>query len=116
MSRKMLLVAFIATTFTSSIAFGQEKPAEDPLDKHLNFFFGQKMLDDKDWNKEFKAAGLPNLASQTSFGIEGTYGSGKWPVQIATDFLYSQASGKSTALNRTVTGSTFELGVGARKI
>lgn len=108
-----------AVTLAFSLAFpaiAQEDTASDPIDKHFNFIVGQKMLDDKDWNKEFKAAGLPNLKSQTSFGFESTYGPRSFPVSIATDVLYSQASGKSSALNRDVTGSTFELGLGARKI
>ena len=107
-----LLVAAVSTPFA---AFAQEgSPSES--NTHLNFIVGQKMLDDKDWNKEFKAAGLPNLKTHTSFGLEATYGPGTWPVSIATDVLYSSASGKSTALNRTVTGSTLELGIGARKV
>lgn len=82
----------------------------------VNVVLGEKMLDDKDWNKNFKAAGLPNLSSQTMLGVETTYGPKRWPVNLATDFLYSQASGKSTSLGRTVTGHTFELGLGVRKV
>lgn len=98
-------------------ALAQTEPAAAPAaNTHINLIVGQKMLDDADWNKEFKAAGLPNLSSQTSFGIETTYGPKAWPVSFATDVLYSSASAKSPALGRTVTGNTLELGVGARKV
>ena len=108
----LLAVMFSATAFAQDAApVGNDGPR-----KHFNFIVGQKMLDDKDWNKEFKAAGLPNLATQTSFGLESTWGLGKLPVSLAVDLLYASASGKSTALNRTVTGTTIELGFGVRKV
>src|SRR4051812_17480275 len=109
------LLAAALTIGYPALAATPMAPAAAPADPSvhsINVVVGQKMLDDKDWNKNFKAAGLPNLKSQTSFGLETTYGPKAWPVSLATDVLYSSASGKSSTLGRTVTGHTLEFAAG----
>ena len=114
---RMAACAVAVVVASSSVpAIAQEKGGSaPPKPSNINIVFGQKMLDDKDWNKEFKAAGLPNLKNQTLYGVQMSWAGPSWPVALATDLLYSSASGKSSSLNRTVTGTTFELGLGARK-
>src|SRR5688500_17055234 len=115
---RVLRTGLFAVALMSPIAaVAQETAAPAGPRKHINVIVGQKMMDDKDWNKEMKAAGFPHMATQTSFGIESTWGLGRLPVSLAVDTLYASKSGKAGApLNRTVTGNTLEFGLGARKV
>ena len=85
-------------------------PASANADGHVNFFLGQKSLDDF-WS--------PSLDKQLEFGAVMSFGQDDWPVHIAVDVL---ASAKETTVSDpsigsvTATGSTFEVDAGVRKI
>lgn len=82
---------------------------------NLNFVLGSKLLDSNDW---------PVADNQGSIAFLSTFGSSSWPVQVAIDILGS-ASGSTAVLypepgveirGNDLVDSTFELGVGVRKI
>jgi hypothetical protein len=77
----------------------------------VNFFLGQKALDEDDWAP---------VEDQGEFGAEMSWAGPEWPVSIATDVLFSADEQDlidpffgGTA---TLTGATSELDVGVRKI
>jgi hypothetical protein len=82
---------------------------------NLNFVLGAKLLDPDDW---------PVGDNQGSIAFLSTFGPSSWPVQVAIDVLGSGSG--STAVFYPEPGvevrgnelihSTFELGVGVRKI
>jgi hypothetical protein len=76
----------------------------------VNFFLGQKFLDAGDWDPVDK---------QGEFGVVMTFGQTDWPVHIAADLLGSTDEGEifDPLLGEIdVTGSTFEVDFGVRKI
>ena len=85
-------------------------PARADADGHVNFFLGQKSLSSSDWEP---------LEKQLEFGAVMSFGQESWPVHIAVDVLTST---DETTLydpflgNVTLTGSTFEIDLGVRKI
>jgi len=85
-------------------------PARADADGNVNFFLGQKSLDSDDWDP---------VDDQLEFGAVMSFGQDDWPVHIAVDVLASVdeetvASGPGTSV--TVTGSTFEIAAGVRKV
>ena len=80
-------------------------PAWAGADGHVNFFIGQKSLDGDDWEP---------VEDQLEFGAVMSFGQDDWPVHIAVDVLAS--AGEEKLGNVTVTGSTFEVAAGVRKI
>ena len=75
----------------------------------VNFFLGQKMLE-SDWDP---------VDEQGEFGVVMTFGQPDWPVHIAADVLGSTDEGEifdPLVGEIDVTGSTFELDAGVRKI
>jgi hypothetical protein len=98
------VVVLVAAAFTFS-------PAWAGADGHVNFFIGQKSLDGDDWEP---------IEDQLEFGAVMSFGQDKWPVHIAVDIL--AAADEETVFdpfgggNVTVTGSTFEVAAGVRKI
>jgi opacity protein-like surface antigen len=92
------VVVLVAAAFAFS-------PALAGSDGHVNFFIGQKSLDSDDWEP---------VEDQVEFGAVMSFGQDNWPVHIAVDIL---ASGDEEKVqNITLTGSTFEVAVGVRKI
>jgi hypothetical protein len=97
------IVVLAATAFTFS-------PVLADGDGHVNFFIGQKSLDGDDWEP---------LDDQLEFGAVMSFGQDDWPVHIAVDVLASADEetvpyGPGTSI--TLTGSTFEIAAGVRKI
>ncbi len=84
---------------------GLAVPRAARADGDVNFFLGQKSLDHGDWGP---------LDGQSEFGAEMSFGKKDWPIAIAVD-LFSSADDYSS-LGAKVEGSTWELGVGVRKI
>lgn len=72
---------------------------------NVNFFLGQKTLDEDDWSPVDK---------QGEFGVLVDFKQENWPVSIALDFLGSADEG--TALGLNVEGITSEIDIGLRKI
>ena len=95
------LVVLVTSTFMLS-------PAHADGTGQVNFFVGQKSLDDDDW--------MP-VEDQPEFGAVMSFGQVDWPVHIAVDVLGS-ATEEDIFLggNVTVTGMTFEIDAGVRKI
>ena len=90
-------------------AFGFS-PARADADGHVNFFIGQKSLDGDDWRP---------IEDQPEFGAVMSFGQDGWPVHIAVDVLLS--GDEETVFdplfgNVKLTGSTFEVDAGVRKI
>lgn len=75
---------------------------------HINFMIGQKQFDSDQWDP---------IDKQSSFGVEGAFGPGKWPVQMAA--YLSRASGdKSASYSGTqfnLDATTYEFGFGLNK-
>jgi hypothetical protein len=71
---------------------------------NINFFLGQKMLDDD----------ADPVEDQGEFGVLTTFGNPDWPVQLAADLLVSADSEDEFGIETTVV--TSELAFGARKI
>ena len=98
------VVVLVAAAFTSS-------PARAGADGHVNFFIGQKSLDGDDWEP---------VEDQFEFGAVMSFGQDDWPVHIAVDVLVS--ADEETVFdpfiggNVKVTGATFEVAAGVRKI
>jgi hypothetical protein len=85
-------------------------PALADADGHVNFFLGQKSLDSDDWAP---------IDDQFEFGAVMSFGQESWPVHIAVDVLGSvgQEDVYDDLLGSvTLTGSTFEVDTGVRKI
>jgi hypothetical protein len=80
-------------------------PSFAGMDYQINFFLGQKMLDDDDWEP---------FEDQTEFGVTATFGGEDWPVLIALDVLAS--TDDENLYSYEVDGSTSEFDVGIRKI
>jgi len=96
-------VVLVAAAFTFS-------PAWAGADGHVNFFIGQKSLDDGDWQP---------IEDQLEFGAVMSFGQDDWPVHIAVDVLASadEETLSDPALGTvTLTGSTVEFAAGVRKI
>jgi hypothetical protein len=75
----------------------------------VNFFLGQKSLDSDDWKP---------IDDQVEFGAVMSFGADDWPVRIAADVLTSVEEKDVNGFggNVTLTGVTFELAGGVRKI
>lgn len=75
---------------------------------HINFMIGQKQFDSDEWDP---------IDKQTSFGVEGAFGPGHWPVQIAA--YVSRASDEKAATyggtQFNLDATTFEFGFGLNK-
>ncbi len=100
MAKRPLLVAGIVALLFLLLPMSTTAAGE------VNFFLGQKMLDDGDW-KPFE--------DQTEFGAAFTFG-GDWPVSLAVDILVSEDDSSISYYGYTVTGRTTELNVGVRKM
>ena len=72
---------------------------------NVNFFLGQKTLDEDDWTP---------LDKQGEFGVLVDFKQQNWPVSIAIDFLVSADDGTESGV--FVEGQTSEFDVGVRKI
>jgi hypothetical protein len=72
---------------------------------NVNFFLGQKLLDNDDWGE---------LDQQDTFGVLVDFKPNHWPVSIALDFLGSYD--EVTQLDTKLEASAFEFDVGVRKI
>ena len=72
---------------------------------NVNFFLGQKTLDEDDWGP---------LDKQAEFGVLVDFKQQNWPVSIALDFLGS--TDETTEFGVTVEGTTSEFDVGIRKV
>ena len=79
-----------------------------------NFLIGLKAVDEDDWTP---------VDDQGAFGVEVTFGKEAWPVWIAIDYFGSSEVEEDLAIDvggftfiEDLTGSTFELDLGARKI
>ncbi len=72
---------------------------------NINAFLGAKALDKDDWEP---------VEDQAELGVKIDFRQQTWPVNIATDFLYSFGEDDSLGIN--VEGETFELNLGVRKI
>ena len=72
---------------------------------NVNFFLGQKTLDEDDWTP---------LDKQGEFGVLVDFKQQNWPVSIAIDFLVS--ADDETEPGVFVEGATSEVDVGVRKI
>ena len=97
------VVVLVAAAFAFS-------PAWADADGHVNFFVGQKSLDGGDWEP---------IEDQPEVGAVMSFGQDAWPVHIAVDVLLS--GDEETVFdplfgNVTLTGSTFEVDAGVRKI
>jgi len=95
------LLAVAALTFS---------PAQADADGHVNFFLGQKSLSSDDWKP---------LENQIEFGAVMSFGQDDWPVHIAVDVLTSvdqETVYDPFTGDVTLTGSTFEIDAGVRKI
>lgn len=95
--RQLLMLVATALVITSTPCFAMEY--------QVNFFLGQKMLDEDDWAP---------TEDQTEFGVVTTFGGENWPVHIAVDVLGS--SEETTEMSIDLTGSTSEFDFGVRKI
>jgi hypothetical protein len=79
-------------------------------DGHLNFFLGQKALDDGDWDP---------VDRQVEIGAVAALGKDTWPVHVALDFLVSGDDGTMSDPilgDIDVHGETIEIGSGVRKV
>lgn len=77
---------------------------------HVNFFLGQKSLESDDWEP---------IEDQFGFGAVMSFGQDAWPVHIAVDVLSSVGEedvSDPILGNFTITGATFEVDTGVRKI
>ena len=72
---------------------------------NVNFFLGQKTLDEDDWTP---------LDKQAEFGVLVDFKQQSWPVSIAIDFLGSIDVETESGID--LEGSTTEFDVGVRKI
>ncbi len=72
---------------------------------NVNFFLGQKTLDENDWAPADK---------QAEFGVLVDFKQSHWPVSIAIDFLGSTDEETVSGIN--FEGSTSEFDIGVRKI
>jgi hypothetical protein len=101
-------VVTVVVLFAAAFTFS---PAWAGADGHVNFFIGQKSLDGDDWEP---------VEDQLEFGAVMSFGQDEWPVHIAVDVLAS--ADEETVFdplgggNLKVTGSTFEVAAGVRKI
>ena len=72
---------------------------------NVNFFLGQKTLEENDWAPVDK---------QAEFGVLVDFKQQNWPVSIALDFLGSTDEATESGVN--IEGTTSEFDVGVRKI
>lgn len=72
---------------------------------NVNFFLAQKSLDKEDWSP---------VKKQDEFGVMLDFKDKSWPVSIAVDYLI--ASQSETLSGTKYTGTTYEFGLGVRKI
>ena len=99
--------AAVAVLAAAALTFS---PAQAGFDGEVNFFLGQKSLDDF-WS--------PSLDTQTEFGAVMSFGQDDWPVHIAADVLTSArgtAAYDPSVGSSTTNGLTFEIDAGVRKI
>jgi hypothetical protein len=78
-------------------------PARADAAGNVNFFVGQKSLDDNDWQP---------LEDQPAFGAIMSFGADDWPVQIAADVLVTVD--QETVSGVDFTATTFEFDAGVR--
>lgn len=97
-------VVIMTPTPAPSPVPGQEYAASRPY-VDVNVSAGSKILAESDWAP---------LANQTELGLMGTVGGTGWPVLIASDALYSFASGRTNGVD--VRAQTFETCIGLRGI
>jgi hypothetical protein len=99
MTRIMVPLAILAIGFSSNALAGGD----------INFILGQKQLDEEQWGQ---------ASDQGEFGILASFGGEKWPVDIATDMIFSghtfQVPGEDSPVE--LFSMTFELDLGVRKI
>ncbi len=75
---------------------------------HINFMIGQKVFDSDEWDP---------IDKQSSFGVEGAFGPGKWPVQMAA-YISRASDDKSASYSGTqfnLEATTMEFGFGLNK-
>jgi len=103
MKKVMLMVGVIAAAVIAS------PQATASFDGNVNFFLGQKSLDSDDWQP---------IEDQLEFGAVMSFGADDWPVRIAADVLTSVEEKDVNGFggNVTLTGVTFEVDGGVRKI
>jgi len=102
--RSLAALAAVATVALTTPA------ARAAADGQVNFFLGQKALDSGDWDP---------VDEQAEIGAVMSFGQDAWPIHIAVDVLFSGDDGtlQDPLLGSIdVTGSTFEVGAGVRKI
>src|SRR5262245_59183287 len=82
--------------------------ARADADGHVDFFLGQKALDSGEWDP---------IDRQAEFGAVMSFGRDDWPIHIAADVFASGKDGTlSDAIPADVSGGTFEVAAGVRKI
>jgi hypothetical protein len=107
---KKLLASTFVVLIAGLLLAGGSTPAR--AEANINFLLGWKMLDEDDW---------PDANTHGAFGIQTTFGPNKWPVGIAID-AYGSATSQDYVvlepdlLTAGLTQTSFELGVGVRKI
>lgn len=106
---KNLLSSAFVVLIAGLLLVGAASPAR--AEANINFLLGAKYLDSDDWE---------NADSHGAFGIQTTFGPNDWPVGIAIDAYGSATTQDEVILDPSFavgrTHSTFELGVGVRKI
>jgi len=88
--------------------------APDEFTGEVNFLIGLKSLEENDWAP---------VEDQGMIGAEMSWGRTEWPVHIATDVIVSAAEEDTPifdpffgTVSTTITGTTFEVAAGIRKI
>ena len=102
----------IAMFAVSSVIAGllASSPAHADATGNVNFFVGQKSLSSSDWEP---------VEKQGEFGAVMSFGQKTWPVSIAVDVLVStddQDAFDPFIGNYTLTGTTYEVDFGVRKV
>ena len=102
--------AAVAAAILAAAAF-TISPARAGGNGDINFFLGQKSLSSSDWAP---------IEDQFAFGAVMSFGATDWPVSIAADVIASAddqtVSDPNLFGNVTLTGATYEIDAGVRKI
>ena len=104
--RVLVILVLSALLLVASAALTLAAPARTPAGGwtgDANFIFGQKVLDESDWQP---------VENQDLFGLEVSWGEKSWPIQIATDLFGSYKEDSFEG----ITAKTSEFGMGVRKI
>jgi opacity protein-like surface antigen len=105
MNRRALFAVLVVVIGLSAIA-----PAHADATGEVNFFLGQKSLSSSDWEP---------IDTQGEFGAVMSFGQKEWPIDIAVDVLVSaqeKDTYDSTIGSYTLTGTTYEIDFGVRKV